>query len=141
MNKFITYLGTALITLSIVDAKACSCASVSEQQRYLGASNVFIGKVIETKLSTTAEKIGELDISTDIVEAKISVTKAIKGKLAEHVNVLDTVPDGANCAVGLTTGREYLFYLHDNSFISICDGSRLYNEFSDQELIEEMLSY
>lgn len=141
MNKIFIYLIAILATLSMTDAHACSCANVPEQQKYSEASDVFIGKVTATKLITKTENFGEQNIATEHVEAKINITKAIKGESSEQITVLDTVADGANCAVGLYTGREYLFYLNNNKILSICDGTRLYNKFSDQKIIEKMLSY
>jgi len=141
MNKIYVYLVAIIINLFAANVYACSCASVPEKQKYSDASDVFVGKVVATKLFTKIEKFDEIEIASDYVEAKISIIKTIKGAASNIVNVLDSVSDGANCAVGLTTGREYLFYLMNNNLISICGGTRLYDEFSDQELIEELMSY
>lgn len=141
MNKNLVYLITALLTLSIFDAHACSCTAVPEQQKYLSASDVFLGTVVETKLVTKIEKFDEQEISTEHVGAKIRITKPIKGKSTQSIDLLDAVTDGANCAVGLFTGREYLFYLSGSNLLSLCDGTRLYNELTDQDLVEKMLAY
>jgi len=141
MHKSLTYIAAILISLSAVDAQACSCLSVPDKQRHSEASDVFIGTVIETKLIRKTEKFDEHEVSTDYVEAKIRKTKTIKGEASEYTEVLDKVANGANCAIGLITGRDYLFYLYDDNVLSICEGSRLYNEFADRELIEEMSSY
>ena len=141
MNKHVAYLGVLLLILPVVNAQACSCAAVSDQQRYLNAKDVFLGKVIETKLVTKSEKIDSQTISVEQVSAKIEITKAIKGQSSSHTNVVDGIADGANCAVGLFTGREYLFYLYDDNLLSICGGTKIYNEFSDDRLIEKMSSY
>ena len=129
------------MVLNVIDAHACSCLAVPDEQRYSDASDIFVGKVVETKLISKSEPFGDQDGSMENVAAKIKVVKAIKGDSAEEVDVLDGVANGANCAVGLMTGREYLFYLYDNNQLSTCDGTKLYNEFSDHKLIEQMLSY
>lgn len=141
MIKNVRYFFAVILSLSAVDSFACSCINVSTQQRYLDASDVFLGKVIETKIVANTQSVGDQEILNDRVRATISITKAIKGKHSQQIDVLDTVANGANCGVGLLTGREYLFYLYGDKSISICGGSKLYNEFSDKEVIEEMLSY
>ena len=141
MKKKLSSLIALLMALNVTDAHACSCLVVPDEQRYSDASNIFVGKVVETKLISKSEQFGDQQISTENIAAKIKVVKAIKGDSAEEVDVLDGVANGANCAVGLMTGRDYLFYLYDNNQLSICDGTKLYNEFSDHKLIEQMLSY
>ena len=141
MNKKFSSLVALLMALNVAYAHACSCLAVPDEQRYSDASNIFVGKVVETKLISKSEQFGDQQISTENVAAKIKVVTAIKGDSSEEVGVLDGVANGANCAVGLRTGREYLFYLYDNNQLSICDGTKLYNEFSDHKLVEQMLSY
>jgi len=141
MNKKILPLVSVLLALNVVDANACSCLTIPDKQRFLDANDVFVGKVIETKLITKTKEFGDEKISVEYVGAKIKKVKKIKGDSSENVDVLDGVTNGANCAVGLMTGREYLFYLYENNQLSICDGTKLYNEFSDHKLVEQMLSY
>jgi len=141
MRVRVFYFTLILFALCAVDAYACSCMKQSEEQKYLNASEIFIGTVVETILFTETKTLDEQEISTEYVRAKIRINKTIKGVPSQHKEVLDSVADGANCAVGLFTGREYLFYLHGNNLLSLCGGTRLYNEFSDQDLIEELLSY
>jgi len=140
MKKYYAYLITALLTLGIVDANACSCIAVKDEQRFIDASDVFVGTVVETKLITKVEKFGELEASVEQVSAKIEIKNRAKGEPSKHTEVIDSVANGANCGVGLLTGRDYLFYLYDNNLLSICSGTRLYNAFTDQGLIEKMLS-
>ena len=141
MHRSFTYIAAILLTLGVVDAQACSCLSVPDKQRHTEASDVFVGTVVETKLISKTKKFDEHEISIDYVEAKVRKTNIIKGDPSDHIEVLDEVANGANCAIGLITGRDYLFYLYDDNVLSICEGSRLYNEFADRELIEEMTSY
>jgi len=141
MYKHIVYLSAILLILPIVDAQACSCAAVSDQQRFLDAKDVFLGKVVETKLVTKSEKIDSQIFSAEQVSAKVEITKTIKGQASGLIEVVDGVANGANCAVGLFTGREYLFYLYDDNLLSICGGTKVYNQFSDDLLIEKMSSY
>lgn len=141
MNKIFRFLFALILSLSAVDCFACSCLNLSTQQRYQKASDIFLGKVIETKLVSETQGFGEQEITSHKVRATISVTREIKGKHSQQIDVEDSVADGANCGVGLLTGREYLFYLYDDQSVSICGGSKLYNEFSDKDLIEELLSY
>ena len=145
MNIKFVYLIAILSSLHVIDAHACSCSNLSDKQRYLDASDIFLGTVVETKLLTKAEQLDDQITSNDQVQAKIRILKGIKGKssvhLGQHIDLLDSVANGANCAIGLFTGRQYLFYLNGSKVLSLCDGTRLYNEFADQELIQEMLSY
>ena len=141
MKKKFSSLIAVLMVLNVIDAHACSCLAVPDEQRYSDASDIFVGKVVETKLISKLEPFADKEGSMENIAAKIKVVKAIKGDSAEEVDVLDGVANGANCAVGLMTGREYLFYLYDNNQLSICDGTKLFNEFSDHKLIEQMLSY
>ena len=144
-------LGVSAIALGFhsFDAYACSCTQVTEHQRYLEASDVMLGTVVATKLVTKNVGVDEQDPSADPigalpstqVEGKIQITKTIKGKTVEEITLIDGVANGANCAVGLLTGREYLIYLYDNNALSICSGTRLYNEFSDHTLLQELESY
>lgn len=141
MNRVIRSLFAITLSLSAADSVACSCAKVSAQQHYLDAGEVFLGKVIETKLITETQSLGDQEVSEGRVRATISVTKTLKGKDSQTREITDRVVDGANCGVGLFTGREYLFYLSKDQSISICGGTKLYNEFSDKALIDEMLLY
>ena len=141
MNKyFASLLGIPLI-LATIEASACSCLVVPEKQQFHEASNVFVGTVVETKLFTNIKKVDDLTISTENVSAKVKIVQPIKGDSAQHIEVIDAVADGANCGIGLLTGRDYLFYLSDDNAVSLCDGTRLYNEFTDTKLIEKMRSY
>ncbi len=135
MIKQIRFLFILLLNLTAFDTLACSCLAESTEQRYSKASEVFVGTVVETQLMTKNEGFD------DTVRATISINKTIKGSPTEPIELLDSVVDGANCGVGLLTGRKYLVYLYGDKSISICGGTKLYNEFSDKEVVDQMLSY
>ena len=130
-----------LLSVNMADALACSCLNVPTQQRYSEANAIFLGQVVETKMESETQTLSDQAFLNHRVRAKVLVTKTIKGKNAEYIDVLDHVVNGANCGVGLLTGLEYLFYLHEDESISICNGTKLYNEFSDKNLIDELMSY
>ena len=145
MHKLLIGFFIIALGLNPVIANACSCAQVTEQQRYMDASDVVLGTVVATKLLANNEGLGDparpIGHTSARVENTIRIAKTIKGKATQQMILIDGVADGANCAVGLITGREYLIYLYDNNVLSICSDTRLYNEFCAHALIKELASY
>ena len=145
MNRVYKVVFAIALALGSNACFACSCIKSSIQEQYSNAKDVFLGKVVETKLIIKNQTFDDqkiLDGVDDKVRAILRVSNTFKGKNNAKVrSVLDSVADGANCGLGLLTGREYLIFLSgDDEPISICGGSRLYNEFSDKNLIDQMLS-
>ena len=142
MNRIYKLVFIVFFALSAEACFACSCAASSVQEQYSSASDVFLGKVVETKLLIKAETFGDQKLTDDEdkVRAKLKVSRTFKGKRSDVRSVLDSVANGANCGLGLLTGREYLIFLSGSESISVCGGSRLYNGFSDGNVIDKMLS-
>jgi len=106
--------------LTSTQSYACSCLALSDKQLFENAGLVFVGTVIQSNLISSEQAD---DLASQLVSTTVKVKQRMKGELGESVEIIGDIADGANCGVGLLTGRDYLFYLPEDKLVSLCSGT------------------
>jgi hypothetical protein len=118
-------LGAVLVTLTLVLAQpalvaSCSCAELSDAERFDLATHIFHGRV-----TSVAARDGDPGFTT---RATFAVDTVWKGPVVAAVAVLGDELVGT-CAVAFEEGAEYVVFARDHAAdglaSSICDGTGL----------------
>jgi hypothetical protein len=107
-------------------ASACSCVKMTEEQKYSSASDVFVGRVIESKWiehSNTKENWWP----DGRVEIKVQILERFKGAKSGVIAVYSDVYENSNCTVPLLAGVQYVFFLRQDSPITWCGGTHAFS--------------
>lgn len=115
-------------------AHACSCGSSNDTAAlFKRASAVILAEITSTK----AVKSEYNDHDVEYIIADINILDTFKQPKHPITQVLDLVPDGGNCSIGLVAGMEYLFFidnndeedpeLETNNYVGACTGSHHVN--------------
>jgi hypothetical protein len=140
INLFVTAFLAISLLCSSSSALACSCIKMTEEQQFSFASDVFIGRVIESKWiehsSTKADWWPD-----GRVEIKVQILERFKGSKSGVTTVLSDVYEGSNCTVPLMAGVQYVFFLWQSSPVTWCHGTRTFSFtiYDRQERLNEIL--
>ncbi len=130
MRLFVLFVTLALGF--VASASACKCASQDFEAPYVDAvSQVFVGRVVSGRV---------LDGNDKGDEAEISVSEVIKGRTGAVVT-LWSGPTKNSCSTRFTIGAEYIFFIQDDGVVWRCSGTRRYNRFLDQRVLERIKSH
>jgi hypothetical protein len=113
---------------------------MTEEQKFSSASDVFIGRVIESRWikppnSKTDWRLNEL------VEIKVQIFERFKGSKSGVTIIFSDVYAGSNCTVPLMAGLQYVFFLSQSSPVTWCSGTRFFDFtiYDRQERLNEIL--
>ncbi len=116
----------------VANAYACSCVRQDSDALYVdSASQVFVGRVVSGRVLNEKDKGSEVEIS---------VSEVVKGSTGS-VTTLWSGPAKDSCSVSFTIGYEYIFFIQDDGLVWHCSGTRRYNRFLDQKVLERVKSY
>ncbi len=133
--------------VALLVAAACSspvfgCSSAKPQpsdlELFESAREVFVARVVETKLSILREPDCEPDPEDpdfcSYVSGTYELQKALKGAPPVHGLVSDAVMAIGNCSLGLVAGWYYVFYLGaDDNFVLHPTGSFSLGPYFDEQ--------
>ncbi|WP_413662305.1 hypothetical protein ACG1BZ_13735 [Microbulbifer sp. CNSA002] len=120
MTKYFTFL--VAFFLLYQEANACSFSRSNEQETFDRAERVFRAKIIATKL-VAENHDGD---SHEVVNATYQLVESFKGDNPKTGLVKEIPFSPGNCMLGLLTGMEYVFFLKDNLFVTMPNGSWAY---------------
>ncbi len=136
------FVGAVLFAPALVHA--CSCRGATDlKSQFIRAQNVVIAEITDTTLIRTVHKEHDLEY----IVAGIEVIEDLKRSpdTTELAKVIDLVPEAGNCAIGLISGMEYVFFVDDkhyedeesemgwineDNYVGKCTGSRMINVYS-----------
>jgi hypothetical protein len=109
---------------------AFACSSLEPQptdlQLFEKAREVFVARIVETKLSTVGDSECESDPSEPdlctYVSGTYELVKALKGTPSSHGHVADAIMAIGNCSLGLLAGWYYVFYLGEGDALVLHPG-------------------
>lgn len=140
INRLVViFLAIALMCLSS-NASACSCVKMTEEQKFSSASDVFIGRVIESRWIEHSNS--KADWWPDgRVELQVQILERFKGSKSGVTTIFSEVYEGSNCTVPLMAGVQYVFFLWQSPSVTWCGGTHFFNFtiYDRQEHLNEIL--
>jgi len=121
MQRFLLLLLFVAMLVNTTSVRACSYERLSVEQLYAKASTVFVAHIVRTEEATG---LSPLSVKPEaIVEATFRLVENLKGQPPPDGKVKSLVWSNGNCSVLLAAGLDYLFFLHDDSFVLVGGGS------------------
>lgn len=112
LRKFITI---ALLACTFSTAYACSCTdAMTLETQTASAQEIFVGRVIATKIATEENKGSE---------AEILVSEVLKGNAASKTTVFSGTI-GSSCTTHFQTGEGYIILIENSRIAHHCTGTR-----------------
>lgn len=97
----------ALLFVTHISIFACTCADISQRERFRRSNSVFLGEVIEIKDSSEQNE----NLKYLFYSVKFKVEKKWKGKKSKEISVLADNDTPEMCGdLGLKVGRKFLIY-------------------------------
>lgn len=95
-----------------ITAHACSCLGPNDTSSLFNdADAVILAEVQKTHVVKTAYD----DHDVEYIVATIDILETFKESTTKVQKVIDLVPNIGNCSIGLMSGVEYLFFVHNTN--------------------------